>query len=115
MTPETRDSSEAWIDALLRDDAHAYIADDGFTRRVTAALPRRRAWRALRTRQFWPLFMTALASLVVLFALPGSSRMVADAVSDFGSLQLASPSTLALVVIGAMFCWLGIAGALEEK
>ena len=98
------------LDALLRDQA-TYIDDNGFTRRVLIALPRRRR-SALRPALV--LSATAIACALTVWGFP-TGEMLAIAHLDFSAITDSSVSAVAaaLVAIGSIV-WRAVA-ALDSK
>jgi len=106
MTNETNEPD--WMEDLLRQQAPAYIADDGFTANVLSALPRpRRVPVGVRAAVL--LSSALLACLVAFVILPGGthlwqaiSDLVALASSDFTNLSWAAVPVAALVLVGLL-------------
>jgi hypothetical protein len=98
------------LDALLRDQA-TYVDDHGFTRRVLAALPRRRS-SALRPAIV--LGATALACALTVWGFP-TGDILALARLDFSAITDTSVSAVAaaLIAIGSIV-WRAVT-ALESK
>lgn len=86
------------IERLLRDDARAEIADDGFTARVMEALPRREASVPSWLRPALVLGSALLGSVLALWLAPGDYRLLGG-FADIARLRLLTPD--ALMGIGA--------------
>lgn len=97
--------SDDSLDALLRDQA-TYIDDNGFTRRVLIALPRRRR-SALRPAIV--LGATALACALTVWWFP-TGEMLTIARLDYSAITASSVSAVAaaLVAIGSIV-WRAVA------
>lgn len=102
-----------WLDAILAADAHAtqsaYIADDGFTARVIAALPaapQRPAWRAPIVGAMWTVAAVGLAVAApgtMLDAVRETYRFVASQPVSLTSLAGAAAALLALTGAAAVY------------
>jgi len=101
-------ATDDWLDRVLvdsnRDHADAYIADDGFTRRVMNALPAPAvfpAWRRPAVTALW-----GVAAIVFAFALPGAA---VDVAREAFKLFAAKPFTLseigALLAVAGLGTW----------
>ena len=111
------DPADAWLDALLAEDAtqhrDAYVADAGFTARVVATLPANAAlprWRKPALTALW-----ATAGLGLAAALPGTFLDVAREAFRLLAARPFSLSELAVVMalLGAA-TWTGAAVALRR-
>jgi hypothetical protein len=94
-----RQATDAWLEQLLADDGRdhraGYLADDGFTARVAAALPAPLAvpaWRKPVVALLW-----AVAAVAVALALP---EALADAASAIVRLLGHQRISLANVAVG---------------
>jgi hypothetical protein len=98
-------ASDAWLEQLLADDGRdhraGYLADDGFTARVAAALPAPPAvpaWRKPVVALLW-----AVAAVAVALALPEALADAASAIVRLLGHQRISLANVALglAVLGA--------------
>ena len=100
-------SGDDWLERMLRDDAEehrtAYLADDGFTARVAAALPAPATLPAWRRPAIAALWTVAAAGLAL--ALPGT---VTDVAHQVTRLLGAQPISLTNIATGVLA--LGLAG-----
>jgi len=111
---DTHRPGDDWLDQLLREDARTHIDDGGFTDNVMGKLPlARKSPRGLATR-FWPAIMTALASVVALFVLPGSDLFL-DGFADLMVSDVTSRHAVAMLGTIAVFICVGIASAASEN
>jgi hypothetical protein len=112
--PNSHRPGEDWLDQLLREDARGHIDDAGFTDNVMGRLPpARKPSRGLAPR-FWPAIMTALASVVALFVLPGSDLFL-DGFADLMVSDVTSRHSIAMLATIAIFACIGIASAIGER
>ena len=111
-------SGDDWLERVLRDDGGehrtAYVADDGFTARVAAALPAPAtlpAWRKPAVAVLWTVATAGLA-----LALPGT---VADVAHLVTRILAAQPFSLANITTGVvalgLASWAAAAYALRRN
>ena len=86
------------IDSLLREDARATLADNGFSERVMHALPHRRASRATAWRPVLVMGSAMVGSLLAVMFAPGS---VLAGFSEIAMAQFTSPAALAALALPA--------------
>jgi hypothetical protein len=111
-------SGDDWVERVLRDDGGehraAYVADDGFTARVAAALPSPAALPAWRKPAVAALWTVAAAGLAL--ALPGT---VADVMHQVTRILAAQPVSLANIATGVvalgLASWAAAAYALRRN
>jgi hypothetical protein len=91
-------SDDARLEALLREHP-APLADDGFSARVVAALPRRR-----RSRAPWCVALGALAGMAAAVAQIARGEPIAQAAADLsqGLAALGDPLVLLAAIIAAL-------------
>ncbi|MEO5764048.1 MAG: hypothetical protein ABIR52_01960 [Casimicrobiaceae bacterium] len=97
-----------WLDSLLADDAreHAgdYLADDGFSARIMAALPTPAevpAWRRPAVTALWGVAIVGLA-----FALPGAAVDVArEAFKLFSAKPFSLSEVAAVLAVAGLGTW----------
>ena len=82
-----------WIEKVLREDAARPLADGGFTRRVTAALPPPSAARSAWLKPVLVIGSAALGS-VLAFALGPSDLSLVQGFVDLAHSRLGTPSAL---------------------
>jgi hypothetical protein len=112
--PDTHRPGDDWLDQLLREDARGYVDDGGFTDNVMGRLPpARKTSRGLAPR-LWPAVMTAIASVVALFVLPGSDLFL-DGFADLMVSDVTSRHAVAMLGTIAVFICVGITGAASEN
>ena len=105
LSPDSSD--DARVDEWLRSDASTPLPDDGFSSRVLAALPPRRAREP--SRRLWILpALGAAVGLLLIVARGGASPdidigPVGGLVNALGSALPKSSMGLALVVIAGLF------------
>lgn len=112
--PDTHRAGDDWLDQLLREDARTHIDDGGFTAHVLSALPPPRKAALRIAPRLWPAIMTALASVVALFVLPGSDLFL-DGFADIMVSDLTSRHAVAMLGTLAVFICVGIASAANEN
>ena len=117
-TPAVPDAGDDWLEGLLAADAAehraAYVADEGFTARVMAALPAPMllvpAWRKPALIALW-----AVAAIALAFAAPGA---MLDVGRDAYRLLAAQPVSLSGIGGAALamiaLTWAGAAYALRR-
>jgi hypothetical protein len=98
--------ADDWLDAALHADArehHAdYLADDGFTARVMAALPAPATLPAWRKRAV--IGMWTAASVGIAVALPG---VYTDIAREFLRVAVGHPVSLAQIATGVVMLGIG--------
>jgi hypothetical protein len=98
--------ADDWLDAALRADAFdhrgEYLADDGFTKRVMAALPAPATLPAWRKRAV--IGMWTAASVGIAMALPGA---YADIAREFLRVAVGHPVSLAQIATGVVMLGIG--------
>jgi hypothetical protein len=106
--PDTNDP----LDALLRDQ-NQYIEDNGFTRRVMAALPQPRP--RFRLRSLLLLAITTLGSVLVVMWLPWKNLPALDLQSILSlNSQILSPWLLVFTVLASLIWAIIAAVQLED-
>jgi hypothetical protein len=106
---------DAWLDQALRADAHeaaAYIADDGFTARVMAALPaavRIPAWRKPAVALLWGAGIVGGA-----LALPEAFADLAHEAFRLASHPYSLPQAAAAVALLGAAMWSAAAWTLRR-
>lgn len=101
------------LEHILLDDARVTIPDDGFTRRVTTALPAHAASRRSWLTPVLVLGSTALGSvLAVAFAPHGLS--IAQGFVDLAGLRGLTPAALAALGMGLALLLPALVLALED-
>lgn len=111
------DTGDAWLDDLLRADAaahrHGYIADDGFTARVAAALPAPATlprWRRPALFGLW-----AAGGIGAAWAAPGAMLGVArELIRVFGGQPVAPTDVAAGIAMVAIAAFAATAVSLRD-
>jgi hypothetical protein len=115
--PQTASADDAWLDELLRADAHEhdadYLADDGFTARVMSDLPAPAtlpAWRKPAIAALW-----ATAGIGVVAALPGTLLDGANALASLLATHRFSLTDVGIVILAlAGMSWAGTVYTLQK-
>jgi len=113
-SPQTPDDD--WLESLLR--AHSreqdYVADDGFTARVSAALPAAAgppAWRRPALAALW-----GIAGVGLVAALPGTAAQLAYSALDLiAGHRFSLTDAFAALLIMAAASWAGSLYALRQE
>jgi hypothetical protein len=105
---------DAWLDALLRQDAtaNAYIDDAGFTAGVVARLPE--STRASRYRWIVPA-MGLLGCFIGLVWLSGGESLSASVVDLAQMKSWTLPNILAASLPLGLLYWLAVSAAWQER
>jgi len=104
---------DAWLESLLREDAAAapYVADDGFTHAVIAALPARRRWSPRR----WIVPGMGLLGFVVGLVWLSGGEILSMNLASLAYLRSLSLGTfLAAVLPLGLLYWLAVSAAWQE-